>query len=580
MAEAPAQLDSKQVEYWCEVAKIPSQLLTDSSKVLLKAVKDTYPGQITCKELTKEELDKLSLKEQLALEQRAVAINKRLQDVDPASLTSGSRIILADPCKDNFFAELEAKLDKFFKVITKAGKFVGNLNEEINIIVGQVGTLAKQLVGKITSAISKKLEKLIKTGLEDLAKFIFDTVLDNPIAKIVKEQGDLIAPVSALFAGLKCLVANISDALTNTIRDLITGMVKNVINTPRCAIEQFIGAFINKITSLIDSSIGPLLNPIQKVLGFVFNIRDAVKSAIQVIRKIQNLFKCGEKKECPASTEWKIDSGNKPGNSERKEQDSFSKALDKADKALDYRLSSGTANLISDFEKEYGQWDLFGDKTTLADVNVEPCNTGNVFKCGAPKVEFFGGGGFGAAGNVLLGKFVDNLDSENIFGDIRKTGSIIGVDITNPGGRYKDAPLVAFSDGCDQGYGAYGRAVIGTNPNSPDYGKVTSVIIISEGEAYPADEYQTNNDTFIDDIIVENPGSGYADDDVITADDLKLVIEDGSITSVEVISQKPYTELPEININTVTGYGAVIRPIMRTRRKSQQEVVQVIDCVS
>ena len=575
---APAELDARQIEYWNKISEVPPELLSESSKTLLQAVKDAYPDQITDKPLTKEQLEKLSPTEQAAIIQRATVLNKRGKDVDAASITSGSKIILADPCKDNFFAELEAKLSKFFKVITKAGKFIGNLKEEINIIVAQVGTLAKQLIGKITSAISKKLETLIKEGLGKRAKQIFDTVTDNPIAKIIKEQSGLIEPTKALFGALKCLVANITEALEKSISDLITGMVKNVINTPRCAVEQFIGGLINKITSLIDSTIGPLLEPVQKALGFVFKVRDAVKSAIQIIRKIQNLFTCDEERKCPASTEWKVDSGNTPGNSEGKEQDSFSKAMDRADKALDYRPSQGTANLISDFERQYGKWDLFGDGTTLADVNVEPCNTGNVFQCGSPKVEFFGGGGFGAAGNVLLGNFVDNLDSENIFGDIKKTGSIIGVEITNPGGRYKDAPLVAFSDGCDQGYGGYGKAIIDTNPSSPNYGKVTSVIITSQGEGYPVDEYEVK-ETFIDDVIIENPGSGYADDDFAN-DDLKLVIENGSITSVEVISQKPYTELPEININTVTGYGAVIRPVMRTRRKPQQEVVQVIDCVS
>ena len=116
MAEAPAQLDSRQIEYWNKIAEVPPELLSESSKTLLQGVKDAYPDQISGKPLTKEQLEKLSPTEQAALIQRATVINKRGKDVDPASITSGSKIILADPCKDNFFAELEAKLDKFFKV--------------------------------------------------------------------------------------------------------------------------------------------------------------------------------------------------------------------------------------------------------------------------------------------------------------------------------------------------------------------------------------------------------------------------------------------------------------------------------
>ena len=55
-------------------------------------------------------------------------------------------------------------------------------------------------------------------------------------------------------------------------------------------------------------------------------------------------------------------------------------------------------------------------------------------------------------------------------------------------------------DNCDQGYGAYGRAVIDKNPNSPTYGQLTDIIIISEGENYPADGIE---DAFIDKILLK-----------------------------------------------------------------------------
>ena len=48
-------------------------------------------------------------------------------------------------------------------------------------------------------------------------------------------------------------------------------------------------------------------------------------------------------------------------------------------------------------------------------------------------------------------------------------------------------PLIDFSDNCDQGYGAFGRVIIDKNVNSPTYGQITNVIIISEGENYPVD---------------------------------------------------------------------------------------------
>ena len=40
---------------------------------------------------------------------------------------------------------------------------------------------------------------------------------------------------------------------------------------------------------------------------------------------------------------------------------------------------------------------------------------------------------------------------------------------------YTSPPLISFGDRCNQGYGAYGKANIDTNPASPTYGQVTSV---------------------------------------------------------------------------------------------------------
>ena len=97
-------------------------------------------------------------------------------------------------------------------------------------------------------------------------------------------------------------------------------------------------------------------------------------------------------------------------------------------------------------------------------------------------------------------------------------------------------------DNCDQGYGAYGRAVIDKNPNSPTYGQLTDVIIISEGENYPADGIE---DAFIEKIVIENGGSGYNMDDEIEDFEICGLDENGSITKV-CVNDKVYRRLPSL----------------------------------
>jgi len=222
------------------------------------------------------------------------------------------------------------------------------------------------------------------------------------------------------------------------------------------------------------------------------------------------------------------------------------------------------------------------------------CDTGNIFDCGLPKVKFFGGGGEGAVGELILGNFIEELDKQvkpaeyvkkktgeyvqvggGIIEDVKKTASIIGVDITYPGEGYTSEPFVRFEDNCDKGFGAYGSATIDKNPNSPTYGQVTGVLMVSEGLNYPAGEPE---DAFVEKIEVENGGSGYSLEDKIEDFEICGVDENGSITKV-CTNDKAYRTLPSANVESITGSGAILTPVM-TRKRRQTGVITVIDCIT
>ena len=163
----------------------------------------------------------------------------------------------------------------------------------------------------------------------------------------------------------------------------------------------------------------------------------------------------------------------------------------------------------------------------------------------------------------------------SIIEDIKQTGGIIGVDITYPGEGYTQEPIVRFEDNCKQGYGAYGRAVIDKDPNSPTYGQLTKVLIISEGENYPV---EAPEDVFVDEIVVEDGGSGYTMDDTIEDFEICGLDENGTITKV-CTNDKAYQTLPPAIVQSPTGSGAILTPVM-TRKPRQMGVVTVIDCIT
>ena len=116
-------------------------------------------------------------------------------------------------------------------------------------------------------------------------------------------------------------------------------------------------------------------------------------------------------------------------------------------------------------------------------------------------------------------------------------------------------------------------------PTSPTYGQVNSISIISEGENYPAGDQEP---VYLVDVVVDDGGQDYADTDTLVAKHCgDLTIVDGRITKVNVTNLCRFDDLADLTINSETGFGAVLRPIMSTDIPPvlQGELVEVIDCI-
>jgi hypothetical protein len=561
----------------------------DGNRIYYNPNKST-PEQIDTGLLTPDQYENIERGEiiEISAEQLEALVSDKKQGKDPCkvpeSTTTGKTIIQADPCKDNTFARIEAYLTNFFDKITQVGNAILNLPNEIKSVVNLIGDTITGFVNKMVGSLSDALSGLIKKGIGKFVEYLKS--LDFGTGFIIEKLTPLIGLVQKLFDGLFCAATKVMEGAKDVMTDLITNAVQNVLNAGSCVVEQIVGAFTNNLVNIVDSIAGPLLGPIAKILdpiGFIFKIKDFLLTGVNAIRKIANLFECDEKKICPASSKYIIDKGLFKDKSEEDEESAFNRIFSGT------AISQGAENLVGDFEEKYGKWTVFGAPLSEAS-NLGPCDFGNVSQCGLPTVSFFGGDGLGAAGSVILGKIINNVDTEDAVGSVVKVGSIVGVEMTNPGQSYTRAPLVTFQDSCNKGYGGYGRAIIDQNPSSPTFGQVTSVVITSEGENYPADIGELP--LYIVDVIIENPGQDYEDDDIVVIPDtpdteepvVDIEIVDGQVTRVDVKEGFAFNGLPDLNIESSTGFGAVLRPIMSIvqpdRQDGQGEIIQVIDCVS
>ena len=114
--------------------------------------------------------------------------------------------------------------------------------------------------------------------------------------------------------------------------------------------------------------------------------------------------------------------------------------------------------------------------------------------------------------------------------------------------------------------------------------------MITPGENYPVIEDNSRNNPYtVDHVVVVNPGENYNVDDVITDNAgneyVFFLDENGKILNVIAPNSKnqnvnPITDLPELNIETTTGFGAILKAQIAPRPEYQGKVKQVIDCIS
>ena len=217
---------------------------------------------------------------------------------------------------------------------------------------------------------------------------------------------------------------------------------------------------------------------------------------------------------------------------------------------------------------------------TISEVNAltpknllrsDPCLTGDQL-CGPPKLKFFGGGGVGATANPVV--------------DVN--GNLIAVDLVSGGFGYITEPQVQVLDPCNIGSGAVLETEI-------ENGVVVKVIVRDSGQGYlPPPQTVPQYPAVIEltGVTVTNPGFNHN----CGVDTIEIIPSNGStlsydcdpfgkIRSVSVNKGGRFTELPQIRMNTETGFNATFVPEFSIIRDPQPiepvltDVVQVFDLV-
>ena len=415
-----------------------------------------------------------------------------------------------------------------------------------------------------------------KVGLRVLYDGVFGKVFaatQNPaIAHLagVAAQNAMLGPLNKAENLIGCLANNIIADLGGMTEDILNSVVDNVFNFTDCVGDQTVGAITNGIIEKVGGGMAGALGGLDKILRFFggkkgFDIKDVIRNTggASIAGQV-GLRGCNEPVKRDELGPCRYRLGYGPISSSPKDLDKIVKdanaawAISQAAKLTGFPLD-GIQDIAGALDIFNSEMKVPGFKSSISD-----CYSGLPTICEPPKINIFGGGGFGAEAIPIFGNIVGTGS--------KRTGSIIDIKMTNPGNNYQFPPFVEIVDNCDQGIGAQARATVKD-------GKV-NIYVVSEGENYPVSDQPQ---MAVVDVNIINPGSGYAEGDTVTdniGNDYDIVIQSGAIVKVKPITTIAVEEVVELTVNSTTGRDALMFATIDERPEYQGVVKQQIDCVA
>ena len=524
-----------------------------------------WPGQMTPGELLKS----------IATKQKEASTNITIDN--PTACEDNEISKISNAIKD-FTRKLET-----FQQLNESSTYVDPIYGGIIDIKSELRLTSLKIHNSTTKLVRRARSWLIQDTLDKLNLTLEEKTpktLQAPVGQATKSLTDVIF----------CNIEKIQEQLKDYLSKSLENMIGQVLDVPVCGVENFLSDMFGQINNIIDTTMGDLFGQLNNIQGGGIALpSETFSKAIKFANIITNVLDC-DRLNCPEPQSFNAKNGVS-----KSVEDTFDNIIDKV--GLD-RLTSFADDL---------------EKSIPAKPSRPDCST-NVLKCGPPRVDFIGSSGEGASGSAI----------------INAVGQIIGVAINGPGFGFKEPPLLSFFDSCDKGSGAGGYARLNED------GSIADVVITDPGSGFLPNTTETDLDgnvkeltpdpnanydgeqsyvTSLDDVVVENTGFGYDDNDtasvsggsVASAGDtlpgdatsdtiqkigqaeVELKIQDGLIVGVNVVNGGfGFTKLPEITINSDTGAGAKLLPVLKFTKVddasqlaqiTQDAVVTVISCI-
>ena len=533
-------------------------------------------------------------------------------------------------CADNEISKISDAIKDFTKQLNTLQR-LNTANSYVNPIFGGVVDM-KSEIQLTTNRIQNSMTKLIRRGRSWV---IQDTLDKLSITLKEKTPKPLQAPAgqatNALIDTVFCNFEKIQEGLQDYLSKSLENMIGQVLDIPTCGIENFLGDMFGQINNILDTSLGDMFSQLNNIQGGgIVAPSKTFTKAIRFANIITNVLDC-DRQNCPENTVYSPKSGLR-----KAVEDDFQGIIDKMS------LNSLINPLLDKL-----------DNAIPAAPEKPDCNN-NVLKCGPPRVEFIGGGGQGIDASAVInavGRVIGVAINGTGFG-FTEPPLLSLVDSCENGFGAGGFPVMgnvspSLDENGDQIFNSNGDPIYIPDPNGTELG-VVGAVITNSGQGYLPNTVETTLDqdgnltekevipspnqnydgavsyvTTLEDVVIENTGFGYEDTDTLTVEggtvtgsgvddadvnvgavqnpgqaQVELTIRDGLIVDANVVNSGfGFTDLPDLVINSDTGAGAKLKPVLKftrvddasrsadtnipfDRNLSQDVVITVISCIT
>ena len=510
---------------------------------------------------------------------------KTVKDLGPVKGENG--------CGNDILSQITTSLQTFIQTINGYEKTALGFIDPIRNVVVDVQQLVRSVARLIASII-----KFVINGMRDnifkligkLFKLLGITIpspLQLPISEAAKNILNIIF----------CLFEKLFGPLLDFIMGLLNGLIGKSPNIPRCAVEEITASLVNKLADMIDGALSTILSGLDWLASGISSIASTLTGGLNMISQILSFLSC-DSLACQTTSSWDPLAG-----ASFPKLDSWKNVLSN----MDILNSLGTPDFSLGYLSAFGSSDTpFRDcrrkivnPQTQEDLTPMPIGV-RFYKCIPPEVTIYGDG-IGARAKAVVSE---------------ENGSIVSFLLCDSGKGYTYPPEIKIVDNSNYGKGAQAKTKIVD-------GKITSIYLVNSGQGYcqtnlteetssvgvgstsetskqlpcldVGNRRLSNAVTGINtSLVIERPGLGYTSGDTIQVGGCfyqPVLTANGSIIDFKSNGgcKETFKTTPVVSINTKTGEGAVIYPVLQfvpqfivdnpDLNVGIGSVINVVDCV-